>query len=428
MTGSLGVTGSVSVSGSITATGTLTAQTLVVQTVTSSIVYSSGSNIFGNQLTDVQQMTGSLRVTGSGNHYIQGGLVGIGTVNSFLAQLNAGRISAGATTRALSLYNNSSNVSSTGVSIEFYPNTGNDDRCARISSVNTTSVNSADLRFFTSDDTAPVQRMTITKEGNVGIGTTSPSTTFSGLDISSGALSLIIGADNGVSTRTNATQKVARFGSYNYTNANAPVGMMLANNDGTNNLLLLGGGSSAFIATTQIQFYTAANNNTASGTERMSITSGGYLRLAGAGIQFNGDTADANSLDDYEEGTFTPTITFSTSGSPSYILRLGTYTKIGRQVTVNLMVNFSDNTGAGNVTVTSLPFTSNSTTNYRLAGSISGAGMTGIVGGLAVFMGASSTTLDILQTNGGAYVGSFVTNANTTTDTDFSIGITYFTS
>jgi len=65
MTGSLGVTGSVSVSGSITATGTLTAQTLVVQTVTSSIVYSSGSNRFGNQLTDVQQMTGSLKITGS---------------------------------------------------------------------------------------------------------------------------------------------------------------------------------------------------------------------------------------------------------------------------------------------------------------------------------------------------------------------------
>ena len=73
------LTQSLSVSGSITATGILTAQTLVVQTITSSIVYSSGSNIFGNQLTDVQQMTGSLRVTGSGNHYIQGGNVGIGT-------------------------------------------------------------------------------------------------------------------------------------------------------------------------------------------------------------------------------------------------------------------------------------------------------------------------------------------------------------
>ncbi len=61
--------------------GTITAQTLVVQTVTSSIVYSSGSNIFGNQLTNVQQFTGSLRVTGSGNHWILGGNVGVGTAS-----------------------------------------------------------------------------------------------------------------------------------------------------------------------------------------------------------------------------------------------------------------------------------------------------------------------------------------------------------
>ena len=49
----------------ILASNTITAQTLVVQTVTSSIVYSSGSNIFGNQLTNVQQMTGSVKITGS---------------------------------------------------------------------------------------------------------------------------------------------------------------------------------------------------------------------------------------------------------------------------------------------------------------------------------------------------------------------------
>ena len=46
-------------------TGTVTAQTVVVQTITSSIVYSSGSNIFGNQLTNTQQLTGSVTVTGS---------------------------------------------------------------------------------------------------------------------------------------------------------------------------------------------------------------------------------------------------------------------------------------------------------------------------------------------------------------------------
>jgi hypothetical protein len=44
---------------------TLTAQTLVVQTITSSIVYSSGSNIFGNAIGNTQTFTGSLLVTGS---------------------------------------------------------------------------------------------------------------------------------------------------------------------------------------------------------------------------------------------------------------------------------------------------------------------------------------------------------------------------
>jgi hypothetical protein len=66
ITGSLGVTGSINSTGNITTTGTLTAQTLVVQTVTSSIVFSSGSNIFGSQLTDRQTFTGSMFVTGSG--------------------------------------------------------------------------------------------------------------------------------------------------------------------------------------------------------------------------------------------------------------------------------------------------------------------------------------------------------------------------
>ena len=63
-----------------------------------------------------------------------------------------------------------------------------------------------------------------------------------------------------------------------------------------------------------------------SGAERMRILSGG-------GITFNGDTATANALDDYEEGTWTPGITgmtFSTVG--------GVYTKIGRRVQCSGMI------------------------------------------------------------------------------------------
>jgi len=59
------ISGSILQSGSFTSTGTLTAQTLVVQTITSSVVYSSGSNIFGNALNNSQTFTGSVLITGS---------------------------------------------------------------------------------------------------------------------------------------------------------------------------------------------------------------------------------------------------------------------------------------------------------------------------------------------------------------------------
>jgi len=65
VSGSLDVTGSLKVTGSITSTGTITAQTLVVQTVSSSVIYSSGSNVFGNDLANTQVLTGSVTITGS---------------------------------------------------------------------------------------------------------------------------------------------------------------------------------------------------------------------------------------------------------------------------------------------------------------------------------------------------------------------------
>ena len=52
-------------------TGSITAATLVVQTITSSVIYSSGSNVFGNNIANTQTFTGSLLLTGS---------MGIGTI------------------------------------------------------------------------------------------------------------------------------------------------------------------------------------------------------------------------------------------------------------------------------------------------------------------------------------------------------------
>jgi hypothetical protein len=64
-TGSNTFAGIQTVNSNLVVTGSITAQTLVVQTVSSSVIYSSGSNVFGNNIANTQVMTGSLLVTGS---------------------------------------------------------------------------------------------------------------------------------------------------------------------------------------------------------------------------------------------------------------------------------------------------------------------------------------------------------------------------
>ena len=64
-TGSNSFRANQSITGSLVVSSTITAQTLIVQTVTSSIVYSSGSNIFGCDLNSRQTFTGSVLITGS---------------------------------------------------------------------------------------------------------------------------------------------------------------------------------------------------------------------------------------------------------------------------------------------------------------------------------------------------------------------------
>tara|TARA_B100001057_G_scaffold434365_1_gene463963 strand:- start:1718 stop:2341 length:624 start_codon:yes stop_codon:yes gene_type:complete len=76
-----------------------------------------------------------------------------------------------------------------------------------------------------------------------------------------------------------------------------------------------------------------------------------------------GATSDtsANRLDDYEEGTFIPEVTFATPPSGGRTAGKGQYTKIGRLVTVHLRVENIDTTGAsGDIEITGFPFTSTS--------------------------------------------------------------------
>jgi hypothetical protein len=77
------------------------------------------------------------------------------------------------------------------------------------------------------------------------------------------------------------------------------------------------------------------------------------MRLAGAGITFNGDTATANELDDYEEGTWTPSV----GGNATYNNREGRYTKIGRLVHVSFYFTVATIGTGSSTDISGLPFT-----------------------------------------------------------------------
>jgi len=81
ITNGLIVTGSLNLSGSLTTTGTLTAQTLVVQTITSSVDFVTGSTRFGSILGNTHVFSGSVTMNPGGLFVSSSGNVGIGTTN-----------------------------------------------------------------------------------------------------------------------------------------------------------------------------------------------------------------------------------------------------------------------------------------------------------------------------------------------------------
>ena len=110
-----------------------------------------------------------------------------------------------------------------------------------------------------------------------------------------------------------------------------------------------------------------ANNNGSvdlyyDNSKKFETTSTG-INITG-GVRLGGNNA-SNELDDYEEGTWTPTInsgTFSSSNTK--------YTKIGNKVTVTAVANnFSDQTGGSRVEIGGLPYTPNQS---NTAGSLIG--------------------------------------------------------
>jgi len=121
---------------------------------------------------------------------------------------------------------------------------------------------------------------------------------------------------------------------------------------------------------------------------------------SGTGITFpatQSASSDANTLDDYEEGTWTATLVSSGGGSVT-LTSSAQYTKVGNLVFVSVE-NFSislTSLSAGNLTITGLPFTCNanspSLAYFDIAGAVTASS------GSVVAYAAGSTTIQLLKT------------------------------
>jgi hypothetical protein len=223
--------------------------------------------------------------------------------------------------------------------------------------------------------------MVLTSTGNVGIGTSAPDQKLN-----------IVGSQT-TAYATSSGSEVVPLGGVNMTMQNTGTGgftsMRFVSLDGSNAIGYMG----------------FANTTSSIGGAFVfgQRSGGGYaeqVRIqAGGGISFNGDTAAANALDDYEEGTFTPSVAgATTAGTATYTQRVGVYTKIGRQVSVQIDLGWNSGTGTGLLTITGLPFADTSNTNPAITiGFFDGITLTASNYALA-YIPSLSSTIDIVQT------------------------------
>lgn len=109
-------------------------------------------------------------------------------------------------------------------------------------------------------------------------------------------------------------------------------------------------------------------------------------------------SADANTLDDYEEGTWTPAITGgSTAGTTTHVAQNGKYTKIGNMVVASGFVQISAMTGTGNLTV-SLPFATHNA-QPRSTGTLMSDDLNWPFAGSVVLFTAQNDSLAIFYTS-----------------------------
>ena len=202
-------------------------------------------------------------------------------------------------------------------------------------------------------------------------------------------------------------------------------------NTGANTLLAVGDAATITggAANTTAQIYTGNAiplSIAVSGAERWSFDASFNLtpKTAAKGINFTANTPAAGMtsqlLNWYEEGTWTPVASAATGSITSYSSG-GTYTRVGRQVTVTAYVNLTNvGTAAGSMLINNFPYKNGGSSGagyLQQMGVVRETGVTGII--YSVLLAGNSTSGYITSLTGGAitWISSY----------QYALSITYYT-
>ena len=271
--------------------------------------------------------------------------------------------------------------------------------------------------------------------GNTAVQLGNTITTLTGVSNLASATSLTLGSNGNTTALTIATNQaitVANTGNGITYSSSGGSGMRMYGSSGTNQWdLYLNGANIRFSDNTGggiVVVDTAARYGSTIGV------GGTTPANTGAGISFpatQSASSDANTLDDYEEGTFTVGIRGSnTAGTYTISSQTCNYTKVGRLVSISINISgFSAATGGvGYMQITGLPFTNTT----ALAGQVQGNYLDVSAGTLWVtadFITGSGTTTMYMRENKDATSGAdFSIGGISTSTTVFILSFSYQTS
>ncbi|MFA5926334.1 MAG: LamG-like jellyroll fold domain-containing protein, partial [Parcubacteria group bacterium] len=246
--------------------GDNTSAAMTIRSSGDTVIRAGGTN-------DVLVMTGSGAVANS--LYIKQGNVGIGTTSPGAKLEVAG--SAFVNGGGLTVYN----PTTAQIILNARPTLSDDSSNIILqSSGSATGTYTGRFSVYTNHGSGLwSEKFVVTNQGNVGIGTTNP-----------GAKLDIVGSDNVVTLKLSDyasggnAQKDAFIAMAHKTDAEEPVALIQGRSDGTNNKVWIGGAGASFNmenAATEIGFFTAANDTTLNGSERMTIRSNGDVTMNG---------------------------------------------------------------------------------------------------------------------------------------------------